>query len=258
MGSRSTVITVAFFGALLTVVAGVLLELASLVLPEGLAARIGRNSEGLVLALLLAGWIGFARPALAGRPGQWRPTVLAAAGCLAVGVALLLSDLPSRFRTLNESFLAAALLLPYLQARRPLPPRLAAGLSLAVLVLVVAFNRTGAVTGLAESLGVLLLAPIAFDLVDRQILDPSARVARGLRAGWYAFLIVTPVVLSLLQGRLDPGGLAGEGLRYGARLTEAFVCLLLVELSLTSGVRGTGHRTTAGTAPGPAATSPAR
>ena len=252
MWTRARTVSVAFYTALVAAVAGVLLEVFPLVLPEGVATRIGHNSEGLVLALLLALWIQYARPRLTRKPRQWWLTALVAAGCLAIGIALLLSDLPSRFRTLNETFLAAALLLPYLQARRPLPRRLAAGLALGVLALVVVFNRTGAVTALAESLGVLLLVPVAFDLVDRQVLDPSARDGRRLRAGWYAFLVVAPILLSVLQYQVGLAGLPGEAVRYGVRITEAFVCLLLVELYFTAGLRRTGRPAAPGADPAPA------
>lgn len=249
MWTRGRIVPVAFYGALVAAIAGVLLEVLPVVLPEGVATRIGHNSEGLVLALLLAMWIQYARPRLTREPRQWWLTALVAAGCLAIGVALLLSDLPSRFRTLNETFLAAALLLPYLQARRPLPRGLAAGLALGVLALVVVFNRTGAVTALAESLGVLLLVPLAFDLVDRHILDPSARDGWRLRVAWYAVLVGAPVLLSVLQYQVGLAGLPGEAVRYGVRITEAFVCLLLVELYLTAGLRCSGRPAAPGAEP---------
>ncbi len=252
MWTRARIVPVAFYVAVVAAIAGVLLELFPVVLPEGIATRIAHNSEGLVLALLLAVWIQYARPRLADEPRQWRLTALVAVACLAIGIALLLSDLPSRFRTLNETFLAAALLLPYLQVRRPLPRRVAAGLSLGVLALVVLFNRTGAVTDLAETLGVLVLAPVAFDLVDRRILDPSARNGWRQRVGWYAFLVVAPILLAVLQYQVGLAGLPGEAVRYGVRITEAFVCLLLVELYLTAGLRRTDRPAAPGAEPAPA------
>lgn len=223
-------LTAAFCLLLGAVLLGVLLELLPAVLPDAVASRVARNSEGLALALVLVLWIQFARQRLSRHPQQWILTALASAVGVGIGVALLAGDLPSRFRTLNEAFLAAALLIPYLQLRRPLPARLARWLSGGALVVVVAFNRTGIVTDLAEMLGAVILAPVAFDLVDRGILDPSGRTSAGRRAAWYGALLVTPVVLSRLHYQTELPGIAGEAVRYGVRITETFVCLLLVEL----------------------------
>lgn len=232
MPTRTRALVVAFYVAVSAVLVGVLLEVWPAVLPGSVAGRIGRNSEAYLLALVVAAWIQFARPRLSGHDREWMLTGLAAAVFLAGGLALLASDLPSRFRTLNEAFLALVLLLPYLQLRRPLPRYLAAGLAAAVLAVVVVFNRTAGVTDLAETLGILVLAPVAFDLVDRGILDPSARTSEWSRWSWYALLVAVPVVLSVLEYRVGVDGLAGEVVRYGVRGTEAFVCLLLVELYL--------------------------
>jgi hypothetical protein len=223
-------VTVLFYVLLVAVLGSVLLQLLPLVLPDGLASRIGHNSEGLALALVVALWIQFARPGLERHRWEWHLTMVAMAVCVAAGLLLLLSDLPSRFRTLNETFLAAALLIPYLQVRRPLPRGLAVGLSAGILVVVVAWNRTGTVTDLAETLGVLLLAPLAFDLVDRAILDPTAGPADRLRAGWYLFLVAAPLAFSLLEYRLGVDGVLGEAVRYAVRCTEAFVFLLAVQI----------------------------
>jgi hypothetical protein len=217
-----TIVGAVFYGALVAVLAGILLGLWPALLPHGIAVRLGHNSEGFLLALVLASWIEFARPRLG-----WRATAAVAGLSAAVGVVLLATELPSRVRTLNEAFLAAALLIPYVQLRRPLPRWLPVVLPLAALAVMVLGERTQSVTDLAEVLGVLLLAPIALDLVDRGILDRVARPAAAWRLGWYAFLIVTPVVFSVLEYRV---GVGGEAVRYAVRITEAFVCLLLIEL----------------------------
>jgi len=237
---RERVAAAVFYGGLLAVVAATLLQLLPLVLPGAVAGRVGRNSEGFLLALLLAGWVQLARPRLRGSPREWSVTLAAAAVCVLAALVLLGSDLPSRIRTLNETFLAAALVVPYLQLRRPLPPRLAAGLSLGVLAVVVLLHRTALVTDLAETLGVLLLVPVAFDLVDRGILDRRARTSTALRCSWYALLALVPVLFAVLQHGLGVEGTLGEATRYGVRLTEAFLCLLLVELYLAVALRRTG------------------
>jgi hypothetical protein len=88
------------------------------------------------------------------------------------------------------------------------------------------------VTDLAEALGVLILAPIAFDLVDRAVVQPGARTSTPLRYCWYAALVAVPVLFSVLEYRVGVGGVADGVVRYGVRLTEAFLGLLLVELYL--------------------------
>ena len=239
-------ITVLFYASLLLVIVAVLAGVLPLILPGGVADRIGRNSEGFVLTLLLALWIQFARPRLAGAARQWPLTLAAAAACVLVAVILLVTDAPSRLRTLNETFLAAAVIIPYLQLRRPLPPRLALGLSVGVLAVIVLGGRTEVVTLLAETLGALLLVPIAFDVVDRGILDPRAHTSRVLRYAWYAVLVLAPILFSVLQYGIGFSGLFGEATRYSVRIVEAFVCMLLLELYFAEGLGRKGTSRAAG------------
>jgi hypothetical protein len=230
-----------FYGASVVVVVGVLAQLFAEVMPDKVASRIGHNSEGIVLALLLALWIEFARPRLAGTSREWPVTLAVAAACVLSAVLLLQSDLPSRFRTLNETFLAAAVVIPYLQLRRPLPARLAVAASAGVLAAIVVGNRTAVVTDLAEALAVLVLVPIGFDLVDRGILDPQARTSPRLRLGWYAGLVVAPIAFSVLEYQIGFDGVIGEATRYAVRVAEAFIALLLVELYFTVGLGRVGR-----------------
>jgi hypothetical protein len=227
---RRTVLTVAFYAIVAAVLVGVLLQLFALLLPDALAARIGHNSEGLLLALIIASWIQFVRPRLAGTEREWVVTAAVAGLCLGLGLFLILTDLPSRFRTLNEPLLAAALLVPYVQLRRPLPRRLALWLAIAIFAVTVVFNRTALITDLAEMLAALILVPLALDVVDRGILDPEAETSRGVRYAWYAFLVAAPIVFSVLQYQVGFDGLFGEVLRYCVRIAEVFITLLLVEL----------------------------
>jgi hypothetical protein len=225
-----TVLTVAFYAAVAGVLAAILFQVLPVFLPDSVAGRIGHNSEGLLLALVLAGWIQFVRPRLAGTRREWTVTILVAVLLLALGIFLIVTDLPSRFRTLNEALLAGALLVPYVQVRRPVPGRIALWLAGGTLVLTVVFNQTTIVTDLAEMVAALILVPLALDLVDRGILDPWAKTSRPVRYGWYAFLVVAPVVFSLLEyHHAGFGGLLGETLRYLVRVTEIFICLLLIE-----------------------------
>ena len=239
--SRRSALTVAFYAVVGATLAAILLRLFPLLLPDAVASRIAHNSEGLLLALVIAAWIQFVRPRLAGTRREWPVTLLVGAVLLAAGIALLLTDLPSRFRTLNEPLLAAALLVPYLQVRRPLPPRVAGLLTAVVLAGVVAFNRTAIITDLAEMLAALVLVPIAFDLVDRGILDARARTSGALRAGWYAVLVLAPIAFSVVQYQIGVDGLLGEAFRYAVRIAEIFICLLLVEVFFTVVLGRTGR-----------------
>ncbi|MGY1833883.1 PKD domain-containing protein [Blastococcus sp. SYSU DS0510] len=202
-------LSAAFCLLLAVLLLGVFLELLPAVLPDVVASLVARNSEGVLLALLLVLWVQYARPRLARHRRQWPLTALAAVVGVAIGLALLASDLPSRMRTLNEALLAAALLVPYLQLRRPLPARLAGWLSAGALVLVVAFNHTGVVTDLAEALWVFILALLAFDVIDHRILDPAGRTSAVRRAAWYGALVVTQVLLTVLQ-QVGLPGVTGE------------------------------------------------
>ena len=237
-----------FYGALALLLASILFQLLAEIAPAPVASRVGHNSEGYLAALAVAGWIQYARPRLTEHRREWPVTGLVAAVALAIGLLLLASDLPSRFRTLNETFLALTLLLPYLQLRRPLPRVVAGGVAAGFLAVVVAFESTAAVTDLAETFGILILAPVAFDLVDRGLLDPAARTSTRARWLWYAALAVVPVTLSVLEYQVGVDGVAGGAVRYGVRVTEAFICLLLVQLYLAVGLGRTGRR--------PAAASP--
>ena len=233
---------VVFYGGLALVLASILFQWLGRITPDAVATRVGHNSEGYLAALVVAGWIQYARPRLTGHRREWVVTGVVAAVALAIGLLLLASDLPSRWRTLNETFLALALLLPYLQLRRPLPRVLAGGIAAGLLVVVVVFESTAAVTDLAETFGILILAPVALDLVDRGILDRDAGTSTRARWLWYGALVLVPVALSVLEYQIGVDGILGVAIRYGVRVTEAFVCLLLVELYLAVGLGWTGRR----------------
>ena len=121
MRSSRVTLGIVFYGGLVAFLAGILLEIFPMFLPDGIADRIGHNSEGVLLALILALWIEHARPKLSGSRLEWPLTLAVGVASAAAAVFLLWTDPPSRFRTLNEPFLAAAVLVPYVQIRRPLP-----------------------------------------------------------------------------------------------------------------------------------------
>ena len=105
---------------------------------------------------------------------------------------------------------------------------------------IVVGQRTQAITDLAETLGMLMLAPIGFDVVDRGILDPKARTSTALRYGWYAFLVVAPIAFSVLEHGIGFEGAIGEATRYAVRIHEAFLFMLLVELYFAVALDETG------------------
>jgi len=139
---QRTAVAVIFYAGLAIVLLSVLAKVLPHVLPHAIATRIGHNSEGYAGALILAPWIQYIRPRLLGTAREWPVTVVAAVALFAVGLFLALTHLPSQLKTLNEAFFAAAFVVPYLQLRRPLTRRLAAGLSLAVLAVIVFGHRT--------------------------------------------------------------------------------------------------------------------
>ena len=242
MSKRQRAISIVFYAGLGVVLAAILTTILPQLLPDALASKVGYNSEGYLLALLLGLWIQFTRPRLSGTSREWQATALAAAGCLVVGIFLFNSDLPSRFKTLNETFIALSLILVYVQARRRQPQWLAVTMSLVVLAIIVFFSTTDLVTDLAETLGMLLLVPLAFDVVDRGILSPEAVTSPRLRFAWYAVLVMVPTTFSLLGHSGNLTGLAYDITRYDIRMHEAFVGVLLVELYFTLGLGRTGKR----------------
>lgn len=229
MRRKHVVVSAIFYGGLLVVLAAILLRILGDVLPGPLARPVGFNSEGYTLLLLLAPWIQFVRPRLAGRTWEWPVTLAAAAACVVIGLLLYWSDLPSQWKTLNEAFLAAVLI-AYLQLRRPLPRWIPIVLSGGVLAAIVSASGTAIITDLAEALGVLILLPLAVDIFDRRILDVQAPRSPALRYGWWGFLVLAPVAFSVGNRALDDGGALDTVARYGVRPQEAFVAVLLLGL----------------------------
>jgi hypothetical protein len=238
-------LTIGFYTVLGGLIVGILLDQLRLLTSDDLiAGRIARNSEGIVLLLILALWIQFIRPRLADSPREWAVTLTAALMSLGLGLLLFLTDPINRVKTLNETFLAAGILIPYIQLRRPIPVALPLALSGGVLVLVLFGSSDSTITLLAEAEGALILTPIALDLVDRGILDPEARTIPALRYGWYAFLIAAPVVFWRTDNGQIVSGWLGDALTYAGRTTEIFICLLIFELYFAVGHRRTGVNST--------------
>src|SRR5262245_25301468 len=189
MRRRTALVTIAFYMGIGAVVFGVLFQVFLRVLPEQWALRINRQNEGWLFALVIALWIQFARPYLKKCRWEWPVTLAVAALFAAVTAVLLLIPWPHRFFTLNESTLAAVLLIPYVQLQRPLRRRHMAYLALAVFMFLAFFHRNAIVIDQAETFGFLLMALIGFDIIDRGILDPEASTSDAARYAWYMLLI---------------------------------------------------------------------
>lgn len=224
---RSRLIAVIFYGGLLVLLAAIVFKVLGDVLPKTLARKIGGDSEGFVMALTIGAWIQFVRPRLAGSTWEWPVTLAVALAFVAVGVALRASDLPGQIKTLNEAFMAGALV-AYLQPRRPVPRWLPIAIALVTLAVIVFASHTQLVTDLAEALGVVILLPLTVDIFDREILDPSAPISPAMRYGWYAALVIVPLAFTVSHRAVDVDGAFNATTRYGIRLQESFVCLLLV------------------------------
>ena len=222
-----------FYGGLGVLMLLIVTDLLHSLVPA-FSSRIAYNSEGYLFAIALAGWIQFAIPRLS--PSARLPWALGIGALWGlIGIALLLSDLPSRIRTLNETCMALLVLIPYVTLRRPLGRWVL--LVPAALVVITAWAVVWApeswVIDQAESFGFVVLAMLTCELFDRVLLDPSARPRNGLRWPWYLFMALEPVIVSALGTALregdDPLALT---LRYLGRIHESFIGVLLMALIL--------------------------
>ncbi len=223
---------VTYYGSLCLLMALIITKLLSDLLPKPLAHHIASDSEGYVLAILLPLWIQAARPKLAGLRAEWPATGLAALASLAVGIWQYNGHMLGTVKTLNETFFTLAVLIPYVQLRRPLARPVSVALGVGTLVAVVALEQTSAkhfTTALAEGFVMLLIAPVLFDLADRDILDPGRPSTLRRRQVLWAGLPIL-ALLSIALRRLAPGSAVHQVIDYGARAQEAWVGMLLLSL----------------------------
>lgn len=239
---KGRILSAVYYGGLVLllvlIVTGSLADLVPVI-----GGHVSRNSEGLLIALLISAWIEFVRPAIALSSREWMLTAAAAAGCLACALLLLVDGVPTSLRTLNEAFFALVVLLPYVQLTRPLPRPAWVVPVVAVVVPVLGADSGVAVT-LAETFAFLLLIPLALDVGDRSILEPERARNLPLVAGWLLLVIAVPVVLHLVRPD-NPENLLEELARYLSRTTEAYVavvCLHVYFSFLRPAVRDTSRR----------------
>ncbi len=233
-----------YYGGLALVLALILLQLLDEVVGAKLAAHIGHNSEAYLAALVLSAWIQYARPRLAGSRAEWPVALLVGTVMLVIGIALIQTHLPSRFRTLNEAFIALAVLIPYVQARRPVSRVLSYGLPAVVLLLVLVVGDRGLVRDLAETATMLILVPIGLDLVDRGILQSDAVTSVRARWAWYAALVLIPIVFVALRRGAHVGGWAGNRLLYSQRGLEGYLAAFIIEIYFAVFLGWVGRRLT--------------
>ena len=249
---------VAYYGALIVLITMIMFEFLPRILPDLIAGRIARNSEGILLVLILSVWIQFLRPRLQVSPREWPITVTVGLACLGIGLLLFFTDPINRVKTLNETFLAASLLIPYVQFARPLPRLVPLAGCGGGLLLVLLGNQNATITLMAEALGALIMTTIALDIVDKGILDDTARTRLPVRLGWYAFLLVGPAVFWRTDNGASLDGGVSEFITYAGRTTEVFLCLLALELYFAVGLGRTGaHAAAPPTTPAFARRSPA-
>ncbi len=246
MNSRTKALAVLFYGGLALVLALTLLERLDDVIGTRPAGHIGHNSETYLAALVLGVWIQFVRPRLAGTRYEWMTTIAVGVILLAIGIALVVqTHLPSRFRTLNEAFVAIGLLVPYVQLRRPLPQAVTIGVPAALILLVLAAGDVGVVKDQAESVLMLILIPIGLDLVDRGILKSDAVTSVRSRWAWYATLVLVPIVFVALRKGGHVGGWAGDRMLYSQRGLEGYLLAFFLESYFAVFLGWVGRRVTA-------------
>jgi hypothetical protein len=244
MANRSRIYAILYYGGLALVLALILLQLLDDVLGKKLAAHIGHNSEAYLGALVLAAWIQYVRPKLTGTRAEWAVTLLVGAALLVIGIVLIQTHLPSRFRTLNEAFIALGVLIPYVQARRPVSRILSYGLPGVVLALVLIVGDRGLVRDLAETAIMLIVVPIGLDLIDRGILQSDAVTSVRARWSWYVALVVIPVVFVALR-KAGVDGWAGNRMLYSQRGLEGYIMAFFIEVYFAVFLGWTGRRVVA-------------
>jgi hypothetical protein len=241
---RRRIFAVLYYGGLALVLALILLQLLDEVLGKRLATHIGHNSEAYLAALVLSAWIQYVRPLLAGKRAEWPTALLVGVIMLVIGIALVQTHLPSRFRTLNEAFIALGILIPYVQARRPLSRVISYGLPGVVLLLVLVIGDRGLVRDQAESAVMLILIPIGLDLIDRGILQSDAVTSVRARWSWYAALVLIPVVFVALRKGAHVDGWAGNRMLYSQRGLEGYIAAFFIEVYFAVFLGWVGRRVT--------------
>jgi hypothetical protein len=240
------------YAALLVVALLMVTSSLDLLLPRGTAVRLSRSSEGFVAAAVLVPWVLLVRSR---RPHRLPAAVVVGAPALmaVIGVALYVTNLPSPVRTLNETALALAVLMPWTAARRPVP-RWTSGAIAAVgaLGIVLAWlTSQPLVVTFTEAYAMLLVAVLTFELVEPHLLDPQrAPRPTAVRVGWLLLLVAAALATTLMD---YPAGEPETLARVLSRGCEGYVALgatqLLLFLLTPAREPSTRHAVTAPAAP---------
>ncbi len=241
----SVSLMVLFYGGLALLMLAIFTGALDSILPTSMASHVSDDSEAYVFAMLLAAWVQWGVRRL---PSEGALRLGAGFGvfCALVTIVLLATHLPGSVKTLNETFFALAILIPYVSLRRPLGwwPQACSIALIFVIAGGVGLWPESLWRTLAEGLTIVVLAPWAFDVLDRTILEPRAKNEAWMRPTLYGLLIAIPVVVVLLGvDRRAGGGVVPQTLDYIGRSQESFVGLLLVLVYLALVKRtGSTHR----------------
>lgn len=225
MTKRARLLRWLFYGGLgvlvLAIMSGLLDE------PAGIGKHIIRNDEGYALALLLAGWIDFVRPRLAGSERRWQLTLMTAVVFIALGFLIQVGT-PGSVATMNETLFSCAVLFCYFELSRPLP-NWAWALPVLAVIFAAVTGENNTVARQAETVAAFVLVPIAFDYADRSVLEAD-QPRRWIRlAPWMTFLAAAAVALHVLRPS-DPQNVVEDVLLFCSRMPEVAIAVLLLHI----------------------------
>jgi hypothetical protein len=205
-------------------------DLLPALLPTKLAQQVGNEGEAVMFAALMAACIQWVRPWAAAKANPYLAISPVAVASIAFGIYLLYSGLPGRFATYSESFVAAGVLAWYVMIPRPF--RQALWLVPIMLVIIIAGFDSTFIFKQSEDMVMILLAPIAFDVVDRTILDPDAEERPTLRMIWCIALVLAWLVFWQTADAMRPTieGPFENAVDYAHRANEAYWGYLIITL----------------------------
>jgi hypothetical protein len=205
-------------------------DLLPALLPTKLAQQVGNEGEAVAFAALVAATIQWVRPWACSKPNRYLAVAPLALASVAFGIYLLNSGLPGRFATYSESFVAAGVLAFYVLIPRPF--RQALWLVPIMLAIIILGYDTTFVFKQSEDLVMIMLAPIAFDVVDRTILDPKAKERPVLRIVWCVALVLAWLVFWQVADAMRPTieGPFENTIDYAHRANEAYWGYLIITM----------------------------
>lgn len=218
-----------FYAVVLLVQLALVTRVQFAFLPERLAGQIGHNSEVLGLTLLICSVLQFARPWAAASQRLMR-TILVFAVLMGIYLIMHFAVSAPTVATLDECFSGAAYV--WLYAMLPKRARIVPVVMGVVLLAIVVFYDTTFIIEQAESLIPLLIAPLALDVADRTILDPTLPDRPGVRVVWIVILAVIGLTLMVAArwARQDLDSWFTLFIDYGQRASEAYWAWILVHL----------------------------